>query len=86
MAMEFFFACFSAFWDLLVYFFSMGERWRDHLPELLLPQEPEKHYEFASFFCELISSIFTFIFSSFLKNFLSLISVLCMIFADQRDL
>ena len=39
----FFCACFSAFWDLLVYIFSLGERWREHLPELLLPHEPENN-------------------------------------------
>ena len=35
-AMDFFFffflACFSAFWDLLVNFFSLGEMWRQHSP------------------------------------------------------
>ena len=34
-----FFACFSAFKKILFasLFFSLGERWGEHLPELLLP-------------------------------------------------
>ena len=40
-------------------YFSLGERWREHLPELMLPQEPEKQYTFAfPFVGDLTSSIF----------------------------
>ena len=38
---------------LLVYF-SFWEEVDEHLPELLLPQEPERKYIFAFFFGDLI--------------------------------